>query len=77
MVGTKLGNSHEIVTQMLLGYIERQLRGGNITKTAEGIGQYLTGMKTSRRYRPDLSEPERLLVSREFLRGVLTDYSHV
>lgn len=77
MLGLLLADSHEIVTAQMRNYVERQIDSGSVNKTAEAIGHYLAGMKISRYYRVDMTEPEKTLISRQFLRGVLADYNRV
>lgn len=77
MLGLLLADSHKIVTDQLRNYVERQLDSGSVNKTAEAIGHYLAGLKVSRYYRADMTEPENTLISRQFLRGVLADYTRV
>ena len=73
MVGMKYADPSKIVASMLTDYVRKELAQNNNNKTAESIGYTLAGIRISRMYRRDISEPTRNLVAREFLRGILTD----
>ncbi|GHV50403.1 hypothetical protein FACS1894168_1460 [Deltaproteobacteria bacterium] len=78
MLGMKLGDPHHIVMGMLTKYVNNQMSGDKIpTKTAEAIGSLLTGIRVSRLYRRDIAELTRNVISREYLRGILTDYKTI
>jgi len=75
MVGMKFTDPHKIVTEMLSGYVERQLSRPSSNTTAEVMANHLVGMRFARSYRMDIPDGKRNLMAREFLRGVLSDHA--
>jgi hypothetical protein len=74
MLGMKFNDPHKIVTEMMADYVLKELGNNSYNKTVESLAYVLAGICTSRRYRRDLAEPERNLIAREYLRGVLADH---
>ena len=67
---------HTYITGQLEGYVSRQLARPNPTRTAESLGFYLAGTRVTDNYRPDTTtESSRQFISRQYLRGILSDVS--
>lgn len=75
MTNLQLSDPFRITTEMLTDYVREQFGRPAATKTAESLAHLLAGIRVSEYYRTDISEADRTLLAREFLRGVLADDS--
>lgn len=73
MVGLHRTDPSKITMELLTDYVRGKLERSPGNKTAQSLAHMLAGLRVSRYYRMDMPEPGHSLISREFLRGVLTD----
>ena len=78
MAAMKLGNTYEMVLTMLTRHVQSRLKkNGNPGAPVQGLANLIAGLRVSRQYRRDIPEHLRNIVSREYLRGILTDHRAV
>ena len=74
MVRLPINDPKSVVNRIMVDYINNQFAAGYCNSTVTAIANTLVGERVQERYRFDITDPQRISIAKQYLRGLIADY---